>query len=57
MFLIGMLTYVMDELLNLGLHAPVAEFNLAQLIGTHERSCLGRCPCPVISQRPSACLG
>lgn len=55
-FPVWMLTDIMDELLNLGLHAPVAELNLAQLIGTHERSCLGRCPCPVISQGPSAGL-
>lgn len=51
-----MLTDIMDELLNLGLHAPVAELNLAQLIGTHERSRLGCRPRPVISQWPSACF-
>lgn len=54
--LIRMLTDIMDELLNLGLHAPVAELNLAQLIGTHERSRLGCRPRPVISQWPSACF-
>lgn len=51
-----MLTDIVDELFNLGLHAPVAELNLAQLIGTHEGSCLGSGPGPVISQWTSTCL-
>lgn len=50
------LTYIMDELLDLGLHAPVAELNLAQLIGTHKGPRLCRRPCPVIRQWPSARL-
>lgn len=53
----GVLTNIMDELLDLGLHAPVAELNLAQLVGAHEGPGLSCCARPVISQRSSACLG
>ena len=51
------LTNIVDELLDLGLHAPVAELDLAQLVSAHEGPGLGCCARPVISQRSSACLG
>lgn len=31
-----MLTNIMDEAFNLGLHAPVAKLNLAEFVGTHD---------------------
>lgn len=48
-------TYVVDEPLDLGLHAPVSELHLAQLVGTHDgglRCILVDLLDPVVRQRP-----
>lgn len=50
------LTHVVDELLDFGLHPPVAELHLAELVGTHQGSA-GRRLQPVVPQRAPARLG
>lgn len=48
-------TYVVDEPLDLGLHAPVPELHLAELVGTHDgglRWTLVDLLDPVVRQRP-----
>lgn len=50
------LTDIVDELLDLGLHPPVAELHLAEFVGAHQGPASGRLQ-PVVPQRPPARLG
>lgn len=53
-------THVVNEALDLGLHAPVSELHLAELVGTHDGRLAGTLADlfdPVVRQRPPFGLG